>query len=393
MGDLLPVDGRAPRSAGARRPAARSPSLDEVERIAAEADPALRNLRITQCYHDLSAALGRAIGAADANWSTFATWASLTAGISIRDEELPRVAVELLRDGARLRRRLGPLAARVYRHAGLKKVDVFEQARAAIRDVSRNVAEGNRKVFAELGPLFVRFADAMAAPEAERRARLDAFLAVLRPGPSDRDGQDALRSAVSSYAEAAAERDPARKAELVLLGNCLIGLHEQTRLQDAIEAAMNAPVGAFVTEGVGRLIVVRVAFVLLWPLGVRRARVRAAIQGEWQRVATRHSLRLSLPGGRALPLGGDSIPWPTQVPQALRTLRHPDLVALLRRFDDDLERLRTSGADNWSRLADRMAFICELFRATQQTPSLFDPPFSDSALAEIDRGVVPASGI
>jgi hypothetical protein len=232
----------------------------------------------------------------------------------------------------------------------------------------------------------------MTSPEPERLARLDAFVAGLKPGPSDREGQDALRRAFSSYADASREGDPAMRAQLILLANCLIGLHEQTRLQEDIEAAMNAPVAAFVTDGLGRLILVRLAFALLWPFGVRRARVREAIQAEWQREATRYSLRLSLPGGRALPLGGDSIPWPTRIPEPLQALRQPDLVALLRQFDDDTQRLRTRGADNWSRLADRMAFICELFRATQQTASLFDPPFTESERAEIADGVVPKAG-
>jgi hypothetical protein len=106
-------------------------------------------------------------------------------------------------------------------------------------------------------------------------------------------------------------------------------------------------------------------------------------------VATRFSLRLSLPGGRVLPLGGDSIPWPTQVPEALRTLRNPELIALRQRFGDDTQRLRTRGAGNWSRLSDRMGFICELFRAEQQGGSLFDQPLSDAARAEIARGIVP----
>jgi hypothetical protein len=368
-----------------------TPSLDEVARVATEADPVLRNLRITQCYHDLSAALARAIDGHNANWSTFATWASLTAGISIRDEELPRVVIALLRDGERLRRRLG-LGAWVYRLAGLAKVDVPEHAREAIRQVSQEVADGNRKVFAELGPLFVRFVEAMASPEGARTSRIEEFLAGLRPGPSDREGQDALRRAFSSYAAAARESDPVVRAQLVLLANCLVGLHEQTRLQQDIEAAMNAPVAAFVTDGLGSLVLVRLAFVFLWPLGVRRGKVRDAIQAEWQRVATRYWLRLSLPGGRALPLGGDSIPWPAQIPEALRSLRQPELVALLGQFDDDTRRLRTRGADNWSRLSDRMAFICELFRASQQTASLFDPPFTESARAAIATGIVPRAG-
>jgi hypothetical protein len=367
-------------------------SLDEIHRITDEADPVLRNLRITQCYHDLSAALARVIDTGNANWSTFATWASRTAGSSIRDEELPRLFLELLRDEARLRPRLGRFYTWIWMHTGAK-VDLPQQARDTVRRVSEEVADGNRKVFAELAPLFARLVGVMASPAAERAPRLQAFLGDLRPGPSDRDGQDTLRHAFSCYATAAGESDAATRAQLILLANCEIGLHEQTRLQDDIEGAMNAPVAAFVTDGVGRLLLIRLAFALLGPFGVRRERVRGAIQEEWQRLATRFSLRLSLPGGRVLPLGGDSIPWPSQVPEPLRTLSDPELIALLRRFDDDTQRLRTRGAENWSRLPDRMGFICELFRAEQQSGSLFDQPFSEAARAEIARGVVPREGV
>ena len=114
-----------------------------------------------------------------------------------------------------------------------------------------------------------------------------------------------------------------------------------------------------------------------------RQRVRDAIQHDWQCLATRLSMRLSLPGGRVLPLGGDHIPWPNQIPESLRQLSNADLIALLTRYDDDLTQLRARGAHNWSRLHDRMGFICELFRAEQQSGNLFDSPFDEEALAAI----------
>jgi hypothetical protein len=189
------------------------------------------------------------------------------------------------------------------------------------------------------------------------------------------------------------DTDSHSRAQLILLANCQIGLHEQTRLQEDIEGAMNAPVAEMISDGVGRLLAIRLAFALLKPIGVTREEVRAGIQEDWQRLATRLSMRLSLPGGRVLPLGGGDIPWPNRIPPALQRLTNPDLIALLARFDDDLARLRTRGAENWSRLSDRMGFICELFRAEQQSGGLFDPPFSPPATAEIARGVVPTTGI
>jgi hypothetical protein len=367
-------------------------TLDDVVRIRQTSDPTLRNLLITQCYHDLSHELADAIGRGSANWSTFATWASRTAGISIRDEEIPRVLVDLLRDEGRLRPRVGPLFAWIYRHTAAK-VDVFQQARDTIARVAAEVADGNRKVFEELAPLFVRFVRVMSEPRASLNERLTTFLATLRPGPSDRDGQDLLRLAFANYAAAADETDSLAKAQLVLLANCQIGLHEQTRLQEDIQGAMNAPVAEMVTDGIGRLFSVRLAFFFLAPFGITRALVRAAIQEDWQCLATRLSMTLSLPGGRVLPLGGDHIPWPNQIPAVLQHLTNADLIALLRRFDDDLTRLRAEGARNWCSLHDRMGFICELFRAEQVTEGLFGQPFTEAARVDILAGRVPTSGI
>ena len=61
---------------------------------------------------------------------------------------------------------------------------------------ANRVADGNRKVFAELAPLFARFVEVMAAPPADRPARVDAFLASLKPGASDEGGQDVLQSGI-----------------------------------------------------------------------------------------------------------------------------------------------------------------------------------------------------
>ena len=64
-----------------------APSVADVERIAALAGPVVRNLQITQCYHELARAFAsRESG--DANWCAFATWASRQAGQTIRGEDL-----------------------------------------------------------------------------------------------------------------------------------------------------------------------------------------------------------------------------------------------------------------------------------------------------------------
>ena len=64
-------------------------------------DPVLRNLLITQRYHEFAVQLRDAGAGEDATWCAFAVWASKTAGATIRGEVLPAKAKQLITaDGA-----------------------------------------------------------------------------------------------------------------------------------------------------------------------------------------------------------------------------------------------------------------------------------------------------
>src|SRR4029453_3385025 len=69
------------------------PTVDEIERIARLGDPIIRNLQITQCYHEISQSVA-VLSGYSANWCTFATWASKQAGQTIRQEDLIRAFEE-----------------------------------------------------------------------------------------------------------------------------------------------------------------------------------------------------------------------------------------------------------------------------------------------------------
>src|SRR5690348_1643771 len=75
------------------------PSVADVARISTLTDPVLRNLQITQCYHELSAVMAARLGLW-ANWCTFATWASKQAGQTIRKEDLRRTLESALGDSS-----------------------------------------------------------------------------------------------------------------------------------------------------------------------------------------------------------------------------------------------------------------------------------------------------
>jgi hypothetical protein len=62
---------------------------ERVRAVIANTDPVVRNLQITQSYHELSAALNERDGGVDVAWTAHATWASKQAGSFIRGEEVP----------------------------------------------------------------------------------------------------------------------------------------------------------------------------------------------------------------------------------------------------------------------------------------------------------------
>ena len=71
------------------------PTVSDVDTIGAIGDPVIRNLRITQCYHELARAVAERV-APGANWCTFAIWASRQAGQTIRGEDFAHAAEDIL---------------------------------------------------------------------------------------------------------------------------------------------------------------------------------------------------------------------------------------------------------------------------------------------------------
>jgi hypothetical protein len=383
-------------------PADRSVLPQDIAKIAASPDLVLRNLKITQRYHDLSVALGELIGGPNVNWSTFATWASKTAGQSIRNEEVPPF-VAVLVDAAEddVMHRLGPIGDIIHDivpttgfHASFLLAPIEE----TIATVSTSISEGNKKVFAELAPLFVSFVEVMRGASRPTSQMLATFLDTLDPRPTAQGGQEMLRFAFTNYHRAILDPDDIEKARLVLLGNCQIGVHEQTRLQPQIAEAMDAPIDVILRKhlhrslgtGGGRGLLDRLVEAVETPLG----ELTKIVQDLWEVIATRYMMSLALPGGGELPLGRNIPPDAAAqafLPPALQNISAPDdLVALIKLYD----RARGvtdegSGSIDWRVLEDRMNFIVNLFRSRQLHKPLLDQPFSDDQRALIEQDQVP----
>jgi hypothetical protein len=374
----------------------------DIATISTLQDPVLRNLKITQRYHDLSMALGQTIGGPNVNWSTFATWASKTAGQSIRNEEVPPLVHDLVDDAEDdVMHRLGRIAVIIHDivpTTGFHASFLLEPIRETLGTVSKSIGEGNKKVFAELAPLFVRFVEVMQGAGVPTLRRLATFLEILDPRPTAEGGQDSLRRAFTNYYLAMRQADDIEKARLVLLGNCQIGVHEQTRLQPQIAEAMDAPIDVILRKhlhgslatGAGKGILSRLVDAVEAPLGD----LTEIVQDLWERIATRYMMSLALPGGSTLPLGRN-IPKDAAsqafLPAALQNISAPDdLVTLIKQYDRARGTTNVgSGSIDWRLLEDRMNFIVNLFRSRQLHQPLLGQPFSDPQRALIEDDRVP----
>jgi hypothetical protein len=255
--------------------------------------------------------------------------------------------------------RLGRLISEIH-----TPFDAFERASDA-------VARGNLKVFQEIGLQFAR------------------YLHGDRP-----EGDPLLRQAFAHYDRQQVERDPSLRAELALLANLEIGLHEQTRLQPQILEALEA--GSETEEDLGQraLVAFFPSAPWLWralrgpatgAIGVFARGLQRASSRLAREVITDSLMVLALPG-RVLALGQNLT---DAYPEELAEPRDPELKELLARFEPVPPAPDDCAARDWSNLHQRMHYIAHLFRVFHLSEQLFKPPFTAEQVASINRGVIP----
>lgn len=377
------------------------PTVEEVDRIAAGHDPILRNLWITQCYHELAAAFRKRTDPA-ANWCTFATWASKQAGQTIRKEDLSR-SIDLIVEGVS-RELAGLIFILEQIGAPQKAAEIRRQIlnvlniTAAFDRSADAIARGNLKVFAEIGREFARFLTFLDDPACNAET-VERFGALFRPGDPP-DGQRYLQQAFSHYYQALIEPEDRTRSELFLLANIEIGLHEQVRLQPEITEALDATLPDH-DEVLRRLLFTLLPFRGRFVYGALQLRRRLKrpvpldvavsnlITGARRQIrlrVTRHMMVLSLPGEIRLRLGEDL---DAGFPETLERIANPTLLALLKEIDPTPDDLRETGALDWALLPERLHFIADMFRCYQDSPGLFEPPFTPDQLGALKRGHIP----
>lgn len=405
---------------GARMPQAvesnpaAAPTPYEVERIAQRRNPVIRNLQITQAYHDLSQAISARLGPC-ANWCTFATWASKQAGQTIRKEDLSRALAQHLaisrvttRAVAEVARSARPNATARARDTTVQQLWLALNPIASVERVSNAVARGNQMVFAEIGQLFARFVSLCLADSAPDPDHLGRFYAQLRQGEPPH-GQRYLQQAFGRYYAAQFEGDEKAKAEMILLANLEIGLHEQTRLQPQIQAAMEASSEATSLDSEPMMEMTHRLLGAVYSSPAQSARALLAMQRRRERglptpldlallhlldVARRHMRRfltahlmtLWIPPDLSLRLGRDV---PAAFPAVLQRITNPDLRALLKQIDRTPDSVSGSGARDWAALPDRLHFISDLFRCYHASPDVRLQPFTEAQVMALRAGKRP----
>jgi hypothetical protein len=357
--------------------------------IAKMPDPVLRNLWITQRYHEFAVALRAAGLAGDATWCAFAVWASKTAGATIRGEVLPARAKQLLHDNeateAGLHRFNHGLVGRAVQ--SLTRDHLGRLVEGVTRDVSKQIADGNVLVFTELAPIFtelLRAHDLKPANAKELAAAVAPALASLGTGA------DAASAATAFQCYGRALFAPAQRTTLILQANILAVAHEQRRLQPAISGALNAAISDTLKK------LIEDDFVRHLPI----ASIRHELDGlmddlcevldeAWDTALTESIMQL-VTASETFDLRCDVPPLPDGMfPSGLRELAGTDAEKALAQWDKTAGSGTPSGAHDWAELEERMNFIVNLFRSRQKDDSLFDPPFTAAQLAELAQGQLP----
>lgn len=229
--------------------------IKAIEAACAEPDGIRSNHRITRLHFLLSEALAERLGREGGpNFHSWAVWGSRKAGVTIRQEDLDSaihnatvtagivgcgvgVAVGVL--AGRLLHwtpnsftgAIGALIGAITGGWTGKQIAIWSRAEAA-----KLILQGNRIVIQDIGGQSARFLELL-----ENGATVDgraAFLAGLRLGPSEQQGQDRLAAAFRWYLEAYDSDDLEEKGAAMIAGNCEIVYHEHIRLEPYIRGAM-----------------------------------------------------------------------------------------------------------------------------------------------------------
>ena len=343
----------------------------EIRAATGEPNPVVSNLKITRVHYLLGQALQEVVGVeAGANFHSWAVWGSRKAGATIRQEDLDSALrnatvvagitgtiVGVVASIAVLAVTGWPwplLALGLALGAGIGAWTGRLLAKWSRGKAAAEILAGNRIVLEDIGRVSARYIELFHRDRLAHPERLAAFVAELRPGPTENGGQEYLRTAFQQYDIARADPDFARRQQAAYFANCLVVLHEHIRLQPHIVKSMPFIVRKCVTER-------QMAFDV---------------------------------GANKLAVAHDVPPLEdAEFPPLLRTLSCAELDAFLHGptgWAIAANALNGTRAEDWTKIRHRMGYIVQLFRSRHVDAQVCTSPYSESDLDGIVAGRLPA---
>ncbi|MCW8805575.1 MAG: hypothetical protein OQK56_03860 [Ignavibacteriaceae bacterium] len=369
----------------------KTPTVEEVAKIAGISDPVIRNLNITQGYYELSQVMSKYTDG-NPNWCTFGVWASKQAGQSIRKEDLSRSFELLFHNSPEITLLVNSITQQSDVFKNLPEVKAISSfivkvinPDAIFSHSAKAVAEGNKIVFFEIGGEFARFLSVFKSEKDFTDENISKYCSAFKSG-NPPEGQQMLKDAFTTYFEARKQTEAKVKEEMILYSNLLIGYHEQTRLQPKILEALDA---AIRDEDMLHKNILRQLLPGFWirlryyiskflqrkmPLDEVVDQLLDLAKQKIREIITDCLMTLYIPANELLMLGEDL---KHKFPERLAHISDQKLKTLLNKIDPTPDSLKESGVKDWGDLSDRIHFIADLFRAYFEHHQLYDAPFTN----------------
>jgi hypothetical protein len=327
----------------------------------------LRNHLVTLCYVDMGIEMGKLLGTDDANWTALAVWPSYTVGATIRASDDPLGLKRMLHLA-----KADPVG--LARDTATKQV-LRGRTKQGGMVLNRSLAAGNRGVFFEIGLCWADFLKTFGVTLTDEQT-LEEFnkfkerVDRLPPSPGKlwpEMDREHLKQAFAAYLEAKDADTPKYRAEMILLGNLCMGLHEQARLQGWLDLSMLNPVR--VMSRPVRKIVGDTAM--------------GDFESGWSKALTRHVFSVAM-ANESVRVGKPVPPLPGKelFPAPLDTLDDPDVLAVYDKVTG-VGSGAAAGAEHWNDYDDRMSFIAVLFRSRQRAGLVGVSPYTSEQEAQI----------
>ena len=374
MNQRTPASGPEPVPSAPSRPvgwqpllSSRSVDLPRMQSVAfTPMAPALRNELITEAYGDLAVAMAECLDSTDATWCIFGQWASHAIG--------GYLGANSLAPGRLIARAFGHGNRQVFAdisRAHVTFLDTIGRAKRYGGDLDaawERCVEGLSRSLVPIpgSPLAVG-STIVEVQQLVSTNQAGAPRSARQSGPD----RDVLIRAFQAYRTAAGSTNPVEKSESILLGNALLGVHEQRLLDDTIAVGFRSWLRHLLT---------------FWtPLKSRYEwrnaaprRWQLSVEHWWIHFATRWIIGIALPD-RFVRVGRPDPPNPHAVSVESKALGEthrgcsisqvPDgdlLSGVWHEFGVD-----ASAARCWSGLEERVAFILAFMANEQRTPGLW----------------------